>query len=414
VLTLSERLAAARLDPGANAVMMYADEGLDAGETLGGEGGADALVVTEGVTLDVSGEGKGLELADNAVLTVRGAVEARGGEGAQPRAAEYGLALTAQAAAPAVINGAGVIRLVSPGYLLNIGAGKGAVITDTQLDGFGTAEGLSRAAPPAWVRPDEADNTAPLINAAGTGASLELRGAARAAGNVHRGEGVSGGGAAVSGGALFALRGSAAVEGNAVTGTAAEREFTGGGVVAADRGKFTMEGGAAVRGNAVAVNGWYAGGGGVRVSSGGEFVMNGGSVSGNKAVNDSAAPNASAAGGGVSVRNGSFTMEGGAVAGNAVSCAVSARGGGVEAAYRGVFTMAGGTVYGSAGGGASNEMNEAADAGAALWVYGDRESAYSGKAVFGGGGGMVGITPAAPGGVIAAPGSGTDETLIAR
>jgi hypothetical protein len=240
------------------------------------------LTVSAGVTLDLTKEA--LNLGDNAVLTVNGAVNAtgHGDHGGDWVAGNLRIEDGATA-----INGSGTIRLADKGRLLQVWGGNDQKLT---LDGV-TLVGLS-------------DNDQSLVS--------------------------------VGGGSTLVMK-SGAITGNTRIG---DEWASGGGVEVIEDGAFTMEGGR-ISGNSV--NGKKNGnGGGVHVWKG-TFVMEGGSISGNTAQGGE-----NASGGGVNVGEGTFTMEGGVILGNSASAANWAGGGGVNASNDGsTFTMTGGEISGN-------------------------------------------------------------------
>jgi hypothetical protein len=180
--------------------------------TLTGRAGINtALVVPEGVTLDLTADGAALELRDSAVLTVDDAVNARGSvyEGEEGNLRFHG---------EAAINGSGTICLKSKGELLYIGKDK-----KFTLDGV-TPVGL-----------EDNDDSLILVD---EGGELFMKSGV-ITGNTRIGEGWTAGG-----GVLVAKSGAFTMEGGTISGNSAigTKGGAGGGVVVG-YAAFTMKGG---------------------------------------------------------------------------------------------------------------------------------------------------------------------------
>jgi hypothetical protein len=279
-----------------------------------------ALTVPEGVTLDLTAEGAGLELRDGAVLTVNGTVNATGhgdhGKGWVEGSLRIG-------DGTATINGSGTIYLKSKGRLLNIGSDK--ALRKLTLDGV-TLVGLP-------------DNDSSLVGI-GEGGELVLKSGAITGNTRTSGESTSGGGVEV-------WRGKFTMEGGEISGNSATAsiEGRGGGVSVDGESVFTMKGGT-ISSNSASSDGRGAGGGGVVVYNG-TFTMEDGAISGNKAAGKNFAN-----GGGVEVMESStFTMKGGIISDNSAICSNDmAKGGGVRVSSYGqsvTFIMEGGTISGN-------------------------------------------------------------------
>jgi hypothetical protein len=290
-----------------------------------------ALVVPEGITLDLTANGVRLFLRDGAVLTVNGTVNARG----HGNRVDGGLCIDNGAA---TINGSGTINLSGKGSLLNIWGGNG--MRKLTLDGV-TLVGLK-------------DNNNRLV-VLSEGGELVMK-SGKITGNGDGGVGVYnkstltmedgeisansanyGGGVSIHEGSTFTMTGGA-ISGNSALGA--------GGVEVGKESVFTMKGGA-ISDNSATSNDYDGSGGGVNIGDGNStFIMEGGTISGNRAGSN---------GGGVVVdshegggEGQKFTMSGGAIFGN------TARryGGGVSLggnSYRdnGTFIMEGGRIQGS-------------------------------------------------------------------
>jgi hypothetical protein len=277
------------------------------GDTVALTGGVrlqTALTVPAGVTLDLTKET--LQLANNAVFTVNGTVNAKA----------EGINIDSAAASPATINGSGTIYLKSKGRLLNIGGGK-----KLTLDG-GTLVGL-------------ADNNNSLVGIGNGGELIMKSGAITGNANEEGSGGNWSAGVGVNGGTFT-------MEGGTISGNTAKY----GGGVSVTSGTFTMFGGA-ISGNTAQQYG-----GGVAVALNGTFTLSDGTISGNTAKKD---------GGGVSAMKGdniggTFIMEGGAISGNTANY-----GGGVDVWLGSTFTLKGGRIQGSAdsGGFTKNTANNA-------------------------------------------------------
>jgi hypothetical protein len=301
-----------------------------------------ALTVPSGVTLDLTKET--LQLANNAIFTVNGTVNAKA----------EGINIDSAATTPATINGKGTISLKSKGRMLGIYEGK-----KLTLDGV-TLVGLS-------------DNDDSLVGI-GNGGELVMNSGA-ITGNTHASDEWAGGGG------VEVWQGKFTMEGGTISGNSADgggggvhinenstftmkdgtisgntARSTGGGVRAERNSTFTMEGGtisanttADTDGGGVHINensiftikdgtisGNTAGrhGGGVWVAASSTFIMKGGSISGN-------ATRGTGSGGGVFIHISSFTMEGGTISGNTGNS-----GGGVYF-NSGSFTMEGGRIQGT-------------------------------------------------------------------
>jgi hypothetical protein len=195
-----------------------------------------ALTVPPGVTLDLTKET--LQLANNAIFTVNGTVNAKA----------EGINIDSVAASPAAINGNGTISLKSKGLMFGIYEGK-----KLTLDGV-TLVGLS-------------DNDNSLVRITNGGELVMKSGAITGNTHIVTGEWAEGGGVRVGG--TFIMEGGE-ISGNCATGIVGG---TGGGVRMWD-GTFTMKGGV-ISGNSA-----RAGGG---VSVGGAnatFTMEGGRIQG--------------------------------------------------------------------------------------------------------------------------------------
>jgi hypothetical protein len=268
------------------------------------------LTVPEGVTLDLTKET--LQLANNAIFTVNGTVNAKA----------RGVNIDSAVASPAIINGNGTISLKSKGPILHILEGKKLTLDGVTLVGLtkGGADG------------DTEDNNDPVVRIGGGGEFVMKSGAITGNSTVGNGGGVS------------VDIGTFTMEGGKISGNTAKGNA--GGVFVMNEGStFTMSGGE-ISGNTV--NGFIGNevdgkGGGVSVGIG-IFIMSGGEIKDNTSVGR---------GGGVAVFRAatSFIMEGGAISGNSAAT----RGGGVDQ-ERGTITMSGGTISGNSaadGGGIS-------------------------------------------------------------
>jgi hypothetical protein len=308
------------------------------------------LTVPEGVTLDLTKET--LQLANNAIFTVNGTVNAKA----------EGVNIDSAIATPATINGNGNISLKSKGRLLVIRDGK-----KLTLDGV-TLVGL-------------ADNSNRLVEL-GEGGELVMK-SGKITGNTHiEDESSNGGGASVSeGGGVSVKGGIFTMNGGEIYGNTAKsgKGGFGGGVFVGNSGSFvlksgtiadnsadagggvfvsgtssnifTMEGGT-ISGNTV--RGGGSNGGGVSIW-GGTFIMLDGTISGNSA-------GGVGIGGGVFMggNNITFIMEGGVISGNSAN-----EGGGVRVSKEGVvFTLKGGRIQGDTDGDGFTK-NTANDGGSA-------------------------------------------------
>ncbi|MDR2739441.1 MAG: hypothetical protein LBB68_06385, partial [Treponema sp.] len=102
-----------------------------------------ALTVPAGVTLDLTAGGAEIELQDGAVLTVNGAVNARGHSNHGAGWVEGSLRMGDGATA---VNGSGTINLTSNGCLLNIGSDQGKsqlTLEGVTLKGRGNSESIA-------------------------------------------------------------------------------------------------------------------------------------------------------------------------------------------------------------------------------------------------------------------------------
>jgi hypothetical protein len=290
--------------------------------TLSGWAGIKtALTVPEGVTLDLTAEGAGLELRDGAVLTVNGTVNATGYvyEGDEGSLRFNGAA---------TINGNGTICLKSKGELLYIGKDK-----KLTLDGV-TLAGL-----------EDNDDSLVLVD---EGGELVMKSGAITA-NTRSGEGWAAGG-----GVQVGKNGTFTMEGGAITDNTVKGKWAYGGGVYVE-GAFTMNSGK-IAGN-IADGNSSAAGGGVRVESvegveSATFVLAGGEISGNNVTNK----NDTGGGGGVFVECAIFIMKGGAISGNS-NTSIYSDGGGVtviggETEKNAAFIMEGGVISGNFANGA--------------------------------------------------------------
>jgi hypothetical protein len=266
------------------------------------------LTIPEGVTLDLTADGAGLELQDGAVLTVDGAVNATGhgdhGSGWVDGSLRIG-------DGEAVIAGSGTIYLKSKGRLLNIGSDKAR--RQLTLDGV-TLVGLE-------------DNDNPLIGIYENGGLVMKSGAitgnTRTSGSgggveVHKGTfailgGAISGNSARAGGGVYVWQGKFAMEGGEISGNSAQGNIDGnnygGGVsVGGEGGEFVMRGGA-IKENTV-TSGRFDQGGGVYVTDQGAAIMEGGEISGNSAIGKTMS-----FGGGVYVGTSPFLLNGGRIQG---------------------------------------------------------------------------------------------------
>jgi hypothetical protein len=300
---------AAQLAEGINAI--EAEKAAVSGDTVTLTGGVRlenaVLVVPSGVTLDLTKET--LQLADNAIFTVNGTVNAKA----------QGVNIDSTAANPATINGSGTISLKSKGQLLNIEGGRKLI-----LDGV-TLAGLK-------------DNSNSVVEI-GNGGEFVLKSGA-ITGNARTGG---------NGGGVSVYKGTFTMEGGEISGNSAENGHGGGVNVAGEGSKFVMKNGA-IKENTATLDG-FAHGGGVHVHDHGvSFIMEGGTISGNSAKGNGAD------GGGVYVWETTFIMSGGIISDNStIGNNDKAQGGGVVVATdsgtslndRGTFIMEGGTISGN-------------------------------------------------------------------
>jgi hypothetical protein len=245
-----------------------------------------ALTVPEGVTLDLSADGAGLELQDGAVLTVNGTVNATG-YGDHGKGWVDGSIHIDDGAA--VIAGTGTIYLKSKGRLLNIGSDQ--ALRQLTLDGV-TLVGLP-------------DNDSSLVGIYENSELIMKSGAIT--GNTHTSDEWAGGGGVEVWKGKFTMEGGA-ITGNTVNGKGGS---SGGGVAVGEGSVFTMTGGG-ISGNSA--QGPEAKGGGVMDS--GTFIMSGGTIFGNSAQGSGLS-----FGGGVIVADaeGSFILKGGRIQGSTTS-----------------------------------------------------------------------------------------------
>jgi hypothetical protein len=273
-----------------------------------------SLIVSAGVTFDLTADGARLFLKDGATLTVNGTVNVRGGGDHGNGWVDGGLCIEDGAS---VINGNGTINLTSKGRLISIWSGDG-VARKLTLDGV-TLVGIS-------------DNDESLVWA-GEGAELVLVSGAITDNTTSQ----SGAGVKVENGSTFTMSGGA-ISGNSAEGI----EWThGGGVFVGGGGTFIMTGGA-ISGNTAVGTSTNGGGSAGGVFVGGTFTMKGGAISGNNAYNPNLRDRSG--GGGVNVQGGTFSMEDGEISGNTVG----GGGGGVVVNPNSVFIMSGGVIFGNA------------------------------------------------------------------
>jgi hypothetical protein len=332
--------AAAQLAADINAIKPESATVTGATVTLTGELNLKTdLVVSAGVTLDLTADGTALFLQNGATLTVNGTVNARGSGDHGSGWVDGGLRIGDSGTA--AINGSGTISLKGKGRLLEVGANRKLTLDGVTLVGVADNDSsLVRINGGEFVMKSGAitdnsvvgssDDRGGGVRVSSNGGTFTMEGGAITGNSARAGGGVR----LESGG--FILKGGE-IRGNICTG---DNPYGGGVSV---RGTFTMEGGAISGNSAVGSSG--GSGGGVQVdmvnSTAGIFTMKGGVISGNSANN----------GGGVGVGDkGTFTMEGGTISGNTASGTEGSGGGvAVTGSDGATFTMEGGTIYGKTG-----------------------------------------------------------------
>jgi hypothetical protein len=316
-----------------------------------------ALTVPSGVTLDLTKET--LQLANNAIFTVNGTVNAKA-EGVNIDSAE---------ANPATVNGSGTISLKNKGRMLNIGGGRKLILDGVTLVGLQDNDNsLIRIGENGmlFLKSGAITGNTQVDEDIGHGGGVTMweGGTFTMTGGTITGNTAKGVNSAFGGGVFVGGEGSTfTMTGGAITGNTAKggiRNANGGGVFF-EGSTFTMTGGT-ISDNSADGGGGGGGGGGVSVASA-TFNMSGGTISGNSTT----ASNGEGGGGGVRVFNpgATFTMEGGAIFGNA-----SENGGGVHVRNRATFTMKGGRIQGGTDSdGFTKNTDTNSDGSSALYVH---------------------------------------------
>jgi hypothetical protein len=317
--------------------------------------GKTALVVPEGVTLDLTRSGVKLTLGNNAVLTVNGTVNARGLSFVNKRMVEGSINFEP---GTSTINGSGTINLLGEGALLVLGR-IDRKIRKLTLDGVtlvgvkdnidpvvGVLEGCELTMKSGKITGNSAKENR---NGVGSGVQVwngtfTMEGGDISYNTSEAGHGVwalkrstftmSGG--EISGNGIESASGVVIYEGGTFTMKSGRITGSGDCGVHIYKGTFTMEGGE-ISGNSTN-GGKGVNGGGVILSEGSTFIMSGGEISGNSAH---------ISGGGVLVVEGSrFTMSGGVISGNSAGA-----GGGVAVLTKSTFTMRDGAISGNSASG---------------------------------------------------------------